>query len=323
MTLVRSRKPWRLPESAVTPETTWLSRRQVVAGLGLAAVSPLLQGCYLSVEPDASVVRPRPESGFLADLYPAQRNLIYKADRALSTEVSATRFNNFYEFTSNKSEVWRLVDDFVVAPWSLEIAGLVQKPQTFDVEQLIRSLPLEERIYRFRCVEAWSMTVPWTGFPLARLLDRVQPLSTARYLRFFSAARPKQMPGLAASASLPWPYFEGLRLDEANHELAFLATGIYGKPLPAQNGAPLRLVVPWKYGYKSIKSIVKIELVASPPSSFWNKINPGEYDFDANVNPSVPHPRWSQETELPVDGGARVATLPYNGYGESIAKLYE
>ncbi len=322
VTLIRIPKTWELPSSAVTPERTYLNRRQLIAGLGLAGLSPLLGGCYLTVEPDPNSLPPKPPSGFLGDLYPAPRNFTFHPDRDLSSQYQATHFNNFYEFTSNKGSVWRTVNDFVIAPWTLEVSGLVQKPQVFDLEKLIRSLSLEERQYRFRCVEAWSMTVPWTGFSLSRLLGLVQPLSSARFVRFISAANPDQMPGVANFSHMPWPYFEGLRLDEAMNELTLLATGIYGAPLPAQNGAPVRLVVPWKYGYKSIKSIVKIELVAEQPSSFWSQSNPAEYDFWSNVNPNVPHPRWSQATEQLIDGGPRIATQLYNGYGDSVAALY-
>ncbi len=288
----------------------------------MVGLSPLIGGCYLSVEPDQVPGPLHPRSEFLADLYPAARNRLYPEARPLSREYQATHFNNFYEFTSEKGSVWRTIDAFKVSPWTLEVTGLVQKPQTFDLEALIRSLTLEERVYRLRCVEAWSMTVPWTGFPLALLLNKVQPLSSARFVRFISAHRPDQMPGQATTGNLPWPYFEGLRLDEAMNELTFLATGIYGLPIPAQNGAPVRLVVPWKYGYKSIKSVVRIELVADQPSSFWSSITPSEYDFESNVNPGISHPRWSQATEQPIDGGARIPTELYNGYAESVAQLY-
>lgn len=321
--LVRRRKPWELPARALTPERAYLNRRQFLAGLGATGAAGLLGGCYLSVEPNPSAVGLEKPIGFLTDLYPAARNFKYAVDRALTGEYQATHFNNFYEFTTSKSNVWRLTDDFVTNPWTVEVGGLVHNPKVYDLEPLIRSIGLEERHYRFRCVEAWSMTVPWTGFSLSRLLELAQPLSSAKFVRFVTASAPEQMPGLASSQGrLPWPYNEGLRLDEAMNELSFLVTGIYGRPLPPQNGAPLRLAVPWKYGYKSIKSIVKIELVEQQPATFWNTINASEYDFWSNVNPEVPHPRWSQATEQPIEGGPRIATVLYNGYGEQVASLY-
>jgi sulfoxide reductase catalytic subunit YedY len=204
----------------------------------------------------------------------------------------------------------------------VEIGGLVPRPGTYDLDTLVRRLGLEERIYRFRCVEAWSMTVPWTGFPLKKLVDLVQPLSSARFVRLVTAHRPAQMPGLAEDAGYPWPYQEGLRLDEAVNELTMLVTGLYGKVLPGQNGAPLRLIVPWKYGYKSIKSIVGIEFVEQQPATFWNTVQPAEYGFESNVDPSVPHPRWSQANERLIDNGESIPTLPFNGYGDYVAGLY-
>jgi methionine sulfoxide reductase catalytic subunit len=321
--LIRVRKPWELPESAVTDERRYLSRRNLLAGLGLSGLTTLGQGCYLSVEPDPDAVV-QPPSGFLADLYPAPKNHDYPALPNLTSEYMATHVNNFYEFTQNKAAVWRLTGNFVTEPWTIEVGGLVRNPATFDLEQLVRRLGIEERVYRFRCVEAWSMIVPWSGFSLSRLLDLVQPLSSAKYVRFVTAQVPDQMPGLTALPRLPWPYHEGLRLDEAMHELTLLVTGLYGKPLYGQNGAPLRLVVPWKYGFKNIKSIVKIELVEEQPKTFWNTINPSWYDFYANVTPddSVRRVSWSQATEQPIDGGPRVPTQEYNGYGEAVAALY-
>jgi sulfoxide reductase catalytic subunit YedY len=211
---------------------------------------------------------------------------------------------------------------FVTSPWQIEISGLVEKPMTLEMADLPKMFSLEERIYRLRCVEAWAMIVPWTGFPLSKLIERVSPRSEAKFVRFETFNKPEQCPGVQHVRDYPWPYFEGLRLDEAMNPLTMVVTGIYGKPLPKQHGAPVRMVVPWKYGYKSIKSIVKIEFVASQPTTFWEKLQPDEYPFESNVNPNVPHPRWSQATERMIDTGDRVRTQLYNGYGNYVAKLY-
>jgi len=237
----------------------------------------------------------------------------------------SSRYNNFYEFGSGK-RVWRAAQALPTDPWTVEITGLVRHPQRLGLEDLF-NFPLEERIYRFRCVEAWAMVVPWLGFPMRLLLERVDPLPTARFVRFTSFYDPEIMPGPIWPPNLPWPYTEGLRIEEMANELAFFALGVYGKPLPKQHGAPIRMVVPWKYGFKGGKSIVKIEFLARQPSTFWNTLAPEEYGFEANVDPRVPHPRWSQEQEVLIGFGSRsqwqiVPTLPYNGYGEYVAHLY-
>jgi sulfoxide reductase catalytic subunit YedY len=233
---------------------------------------------------------------------------------------AVTGFCNYYEFTLDKERVDELAADFPTSPWQVEVGGLVHNPRTFDLDDL-RAFEMEERIYRLRCVEAWSMVVPWMGFPLAKLLSEVEPMGSARYVRFQTAFDPDQMPG--TDQPFPWPYVEGLRLDEAMHDLTLLATGLYGKWLPPQNGAPVRLVVPWKYGFKSIKSIVKIDLVEEMPENFWAAAGPAEYGFWANVNPEVPHPRWSQATERVIGEGRRRETLFLNGYAEEVADLYD
>jgi sulfoxide reductase catalytic subunit YedY len=215
-----------------------------------------------------------------------------------------------------------MAENFLTSPWTLEVYGLVNRPRTFGVEDLLRLFPQEERIYRLRCVEAWSMVIPWNGFPLASLLREVEPTGNARYVRFETLFDPQQMPGLK-QPWYNWPYQEGLRLDEAMHDLTLLATGLYGEPMPAQNGAPIRLVVPWKYGFKSIKSVVKIELVAEQPSTLWSSAAPDEYGFYANVNPHVDHPRWSQATERRIGELSRRETLMFNGYAEEVAHLYD
>ncbi|MBI3931132.1 MAG: protein-methionine-sulfoxide reductase catalytic subunit MsrP [Chloroflexi bacterium] len=235
---------------------------------------------------------------------------------------SIVNYNNFYEFTTEKKGVARLARDFKTSPWTVEVGGMVNKAQTFDIDDLRRKFGQEERIYRLRCVEAWSMVIPWLGFPLARLLREVEPTAQARYVRFETLYDPGQMPG-QHSKTYAWPYAEGLRLDEAMHELTLLATGIYGKPLLPQSGAPVRLVVPWKYGFKSIKSIVKIDLVAEMPTSLWMAAAPHEYGFYSNVNPDVPHPRWSQSSERRIGEVRRRLTLPFNGYAEEVAHLYQ
>ena len=323
--LIKIPRAWEISESLATPESVYLDRRKFVKqmGLGTAGLSALLSGCHLSVdEPpgysaNANVITPE------ADLYPAGHNDRYQVpERGITPEELATTYNNFYEFTTVKSQVWELVDAFETNPWSVEVTGLVNQPQVIDFDELIRQMPLEERIYRFRCVEAWSMTVPWTGFPFSALVDLVEPLSSATHVRFVTAFRPEQMPGIDVNAHYPWPYYEGLRMDEALNELTLMVTGAYGAPLPRQNGAPLRLIVPWKYGYKSIKSIVKIEFVDEEPPTFWNTLAPSEYGFLSNVDPDVDHPRWSQENERLLDTQELIPTLKYNGYEEFVGHMY-
>ena len=241
---------------------------------------------------------------------------------ALTRCESIISYNNFYEFTISKQGVARLAKDFKTSPWTIEVAGLVKKPQTFDIDDLRQKFPPEERIYRLRCVETWSMVIPWLGFPLAKLLREVEPTAKAKYVRFETLYDPQQMPGQKGKV-FNWPYVEGLRLDEAMHDLTILATGIYGKALLPQNGAPLRLVVPWKYGFKSIKSIVKIDLVEEMPVSLWMAAAPNDYGFFASVNPNAAHPRWSQSSELRFDESGRRQTLLFNGYAREVAHLYE
>ncbi len=244
---------------------------------------------------------------------------VQAAKLTLTSEKDATRYNNYYEFSTNKKYVHIIAKDFVTEPWSLEISGLVSNPVTLSMAQLPNS---EERILRFRCVEGWSMIVPWQGFSLRDLLTIVQPTAKAQYVRFETLMRPSEMIGQRTNA-LTWPYVEGLRLDEAMHPLTTLATGMYNKTLPNQNGAPLRLLVPWKYGFKSIKAVHKIELTRDQPQTTWNKLAPQEYGFYANVNPDVAHPRWSQRREVPLGQLRKIKTLPFNGYAQEVAHLYE
>jgi len=232
-----------------------------------------------------------------------------------------TNFNNYYEFTTDKERVAELAKDFPAHPWTLSVGGLVKNPKTYDVDELLQRFTQQERIYRLRCVEGWSMVIPWMGFPIAELLKEVEPTADAKFVRFETIYAPDEMPG-QKSPWFEWPYVEGLRLDEAMHDLAILATGLYGKPLPPQDGAPIRLVVPWKYGFKSIKSIVKLDLVEEMPVSLWMAAAPNEYGFYANVNPNVDHPRWSQSSERRIGEVKRRPTLMFNGYEEEVASLY-
>ena len=245
----------------------------------------------------------------------------YAVSDALTPLEAITNYNNFYEFDTSKSGVARAAKDFITKPWSVTVEGLVNTPKVFDLDELLK-FPLEERIYRLRCVEGWSMVIPWIGFPLHRLLEKVEPTSQARYVAFQTLLNPERMPN-QRTGILDWPYVEGLRLDEAMHPLTIMATGLYGETLPPQDGAPIRLVVPWKYGFKSIKSVVKITLVADEPPTTWNIQAPDEYGFYSNVNPNVSHPRWSQATERRIGEYGRRDTLLFNGYGEQVAHLYQ
>jgi sulfoxide reductase catalytic subunit YedY len=309
------RPDWYLPERSVTPEKVFLRRREFLRSIGLASAAltslPLIGG--QAAESAGKAVS--------AAKYPAARNPEFSPKWKLTNEQLAGSYNNFYEFSMNKQLVRMLVGRFEIAPWPIEIGGLCEKPMKVDVTELIEQFSLEERIYRLRCVEGWGMIVPWTGFPLRKLLEKVAPKADAKFVRFETFNRPDQAPGITR-IPYPWPYTEGLRLDEAMNPLTMLVTGIYGKPLPKQHGAPIRLVVPWKYGYKSIKSITRIELVNKQPSTFWETIAPDEYPFESNVNPKVPHPRWSQATERVLDSNDRIKTVLYNGYGSYVAQLY-
>lgn len=314
-------RSWKIPEREATPESVFHERRYLLkaaafVGLGLAGLIPSACGPARG----AAIIGAQ-ENPPAPELYPARRDSRYPLDRALTDEAYAASYNNFYEFSVYKSGVYKKAARLRTSPWQVEVGGLVDKPRVFDIADLIRAMPLEERLYRLRCVEAWSMAVPWTGFPLHRFIKLVQPLSSAKYVRFVTFMKPDEAPNQSPSYG-PWPYTEGLTMAEAVNELTLLATGIYGHPLPKQHGAPLRLVVPWKYGFKSIKSIVKIEFTAEQPRTFWNTNRPREYDFIANVDPAVPHPRWSQATEKLIDTGERRPTLPYNGYSEWVAGLY-
>lgn len=300
----------RIPSSEITPEHIYRSRRRFLRGIGAVA----LAGLGIAACGDASLQTPALTPG------PVSQQTDELGD-PLNTYEQITTYNNFYEFTTDKEGVARLARNFRTSPWTVSIGGLVHKPQTIAIEDILQRYPAEERIYRLRCVEGWSMVIPWLGFPLRRLLADVEPMANARYVRFETLYDPEQMPE-QRDRWYTWPYVEGLRLDEAMHDLTILSTGLYGKLLLPQNGAPLRLVVPWKYGFKSIKSIVKIDLVAEQPTSLWMAAAPHEYGFYANVNPNVPHPRWSQATERRIGEIERRPTLMFNGYAEQVASLY-
>jgi sulfoxide reductase catalytic subunit YedY len=320
------RAGWHLPERLVTPEPVFLDRRNFLRQMGFASLGVLatpLTGCSKDDAPAAntSVTTNHAAMFTPSKTFPAPRNAEFNPTWTLSSERAAAQYNNFYEFTLGK-DVYRYVDKFVTAPWPIQIGGLVEKPMTIDALELVQMFGLEERVYRLRCVEAWAMIVPWTGFAFGKLIEKVAPKPEAKFIRFETFHRPDQAPGVARVPEYPWPYFEGLRLDEARNPLTLAATGIYGKPLPKQHGAPIRLVVPWKYGYKSIKSIVKIEFVSEQPKTFWETLQPKEYPFESNVDPTVPHPRWSQATERMIDTGDRIKTQMFNGYGKYVAGLY-
>jgi len=304
----------------ITPEHRYVSRRKFLIGVGsLIAGTVLATACKGPVPTPTGTPTIVPGTG-LCEGATASKSTDELGARLTSCN-DVISYNNFYELSFNKDDVANFAKEFKTSPWSIAVGGLVNKPRTYDMEEILRRFPQEERIYRLRCVEAWSMVIPWQGFPLSRLLREVEPLSQAKYVRFETLFDPNQMPGQILGL-LDWPYVEGLRLDEAMHKLTILATGLYGKPLPVQDGAPIRLIVPWKYGFKSIKSIVKIDLVADMPETSWAKENPREYGFYANVNPAVDHPRWSQASERRIGELTRIKTLPFNGYGDEVASLY-
>ena len=295
----------------ITPKHIYQTRRQFLKSLGFVGMGALLASCA----PDLATPQEIP-TGLPTD---------FRADdmgNLLTSYDAITGYVNFYEFTTDKERVDELAQDFVTEPWSVEVSGLVNNPKTYSLEEILETFEQEERIYRMRCVEGWSMVIPWVGFPLRKLLEEVQPTVEAKFVSFESALIPGQMEN-ANSDLFPFPYLEGLRLDEAMHDLTILATGLYDEPLPPQNGAPIRLVVPWKYGFKSIKSIVRISLVSGQPPTLWNTIAPQEYGFYANVNPDVDHPRWSQATERRIGEGGRIPTLFMNGYADEVLPLYE
>jgi sulfoxide reductase catalytic subunit YedY len=306
----------------VTAESLFLNRRQLLARVGsTSAVLATLGLPSLRAHAAAADAASADATSAEARPYPAPRNDALSVDLPQTDEGLAASYNNFYEFGTDK-RIQERAQKLTIDPWTLEIGGLVERPTKLGVEDLERRFALEERVCRFRCVEAWAMVVPWTGFRLSALLEHVGVKPEARYVRFQTFQRPSEALGQVLTFWYPWPYTEGLTLSEARSELAMLVTGVYGKPLPRQHGAPVRLITPWKYGYKSIKSIVKVELTAERPKTFWNSAAPDEYGFFANVNPDVPHPRWSQATEKLLGSEERQPTLIYNGYEKWVGSLY-
>jgi sulfoxide reductase catalytic subunit YedY len=306
----------------ITDKETFLNRRLFIQGAVLAGTATASTLLYRRLNPPALKQVEGEKLGEVAAISKdeALRNG-FVVDEQKTPLQSITNYNNFYEFDTSKSGVAYAAKGFVSRPWSVSVEGLVNKPRVFDLDELLK-FQQEERVYRFRCVEGWSMVIPWIGFPLKALLDKVEPTSQARYVAFQTLLDPKRMPNQSIGI-LDWPYVEGLRLDEAMHPLTIMATGLYGETLPPQDGAPIRLVVPWKYGFKSIKSVVKISLVADEPPTTWNIQAPDEYGFYSNVNPNVPHPRWSQATEQRIGEYGKRKTLIFNGYGEQVAGLYK
>ncbi len=316
--LLKVKRGWEMRESEATPELVFTNRRALLQAMGMgsllaagASALPLAQAvAATAAEPDPS-----------AALYPAKRNDKYVLDRPITDEKLSTNYNNFYEYGEDK-DIADAAQQLKIRPWTIAIDGMVEKPMTIGIDDLLKQMPLEERLYRHRCVEAWSMAVPWSGFPLKAFVDMAKPLSGAKYLQMTTFQDAKMAPG-QKMFWYHWPYIEGVTMAEANSELAFLVTGMYGHPVPRQDGAPLRLVLPWKYGFKSVKSIVKFSFTDKRPVSFWETLQSSEYGFWANVNPDVPHPRWSQATERVLGMDKRVPTQIWNGYGEFVAHLYD
>ncbi len=321
---------WRLPEGAATPESVYVNRRTFIKqmgalGMGLSALAMTggLLGCA-SGEP----ATPEQVSADVEDVLAQYAALAHSerqnfaSERSVTSPKLSTRYNNSYEFTTDKDRVWELAKDFEMKPWQVEVGGLCEQKGVFDIPDVVDMKSLEERVYRFRCVEAWSMTVPWVGVPTRKFVEWAKPTSAATHIRFTSVKRPSQMVGQRTQTWYNWPYYEGIRLDEAMNEMALLVVGMYGKELSPQNGGPIRVIIPWKYGYKSPKYITKIEFVDAQPKTFWNDLAPNEYSFLSNVEPKVPHPRWSQASERLIDTGDRIPTQLYNGYAEQVGKLY-
>ncbi len=329
---------WQLKEREATPKTIYANRRSFVKQLGLGTIglvgAAATLGCTYNpsgkanasplIGPDGpldTIPSKAPRDG-----YPAARSTLFEVpERPITDRTIASGYSNYYEFknSGDLKEAWPHTGDYEPFPMKIKVRGLVEKSFSLNVGKLIKSMALEERIYRFRCVEAWAMTVPWTGFPLKKLIERCKPTSKATHVRFVSVNRPNEMPGIGAAPWYPWPYYEGLRMDEAMNDLAFIATGMYGEPLPKQNGSPMRMIIPWKYGYKGAKAIVRIEFMDKQPPTFWNDIQASEYSFLSNVNPNVPHPRWSQASERLIgQNDRRVPTKIFNGYADFVGDMY-
>lgn len=322
--LIKRTRGWEIPENRATPEGAWMNRRRLLKGLAagpILASAASLAGCMEEAGAEQQLAA-APVADPSAGLYPPKTNMRYRGEREMTAEDLATTYNNFYEFGSHKN-IWRAAQALPIRPWTVTFDGMVETPRSVAIDDLLAAVgPLEERVYRHRCVEAWSMTVPWAGFPMKRLVEYAKPLGSAKYVVMQTFQNPEIASG-QKQYWYPWPYVEGLTIAEATNELAFMATGIYGKPMPPQNGSPIRLVVPWKYGFKAVKSIVRFTFTDQRPVSFWERLQAAEYGFWANVNPQVSHPRWSQATEQPLGQSDRIPTLLYNGYGEYVADLYK
>ena len=314
--LIKRRRGWELPERLATPEAVVLGRRGIVAGALAAGVAAPANAQWNIFGGNSAKKIPPIELKPLT----AKHNDKYVGGRPITPEQDATHYNNFYEFSEDK-QLADAAQALPVAPWSINIEGMVNKPRTIAFEDLMKQVSLEERVYRHRCVEAWSMVVPWIGFPMADLVKLADPLSSAQYLKFTSLADEKTMPGIHETW-YPWPYVEGVTVQEAMNDVAFITVGMYGKQVPPQDGAPIRVTLPWKYGFKSAKSIVKVEFTDKRPSSFWEQLASSEYGFWANVNPAVPHPRWSQARERVLGTNEMVPTQIWNGYGDFVASMY-
>jgi sulfoxide reductase catalytic subunit YedY len=323
MTHIRRKKDWALPERLATPESVYANRRTVLKAMGITALGTAgllagleqARGAALTVEDTLKGLAP----------LPARKNPAFTVERPPTPEPIVAQYNNFYEFSREK-EVWELAQKLNTSPWQVSVGGLVNRPRTYDVDDLLKRMPIEERIYRLRCVEAWSAVVPWVGFPLSKLLAEVEPQSDARFVKFTTFFRPAEAPRQGRKGFFggdePFPYTEGLTMAEAMNEMTLLTVGSYGHVLPKQDGAPIRVIVPWKYGFKNIKSIVTIELVKEQPPTFWNILVPSEYGFQSNVDPKVPHPRWSQAFERDIGTRDRIPTQYLNGYEKQVGALY-
>jgi methionine sulfoxide reductase catalytic subunit len=323
--LIKIRAGWELPERMATPEALVMNRRNMLKSAGVMAAAGMLASCNKATEADyagpggttAAANEPDPT----ASLYPVQRNTAFTVDRAITPETIVASYNNYYEFGVEKDDPVRNAGRLPIRPWEISFEGMVENPFKTDIDTLIKMMPLEERLYRHRCVETWSFIAPWSGFPMKALIDYAKPTGNAKYVVMKSWLNMDVAPA-QNQIWVPWPYTEGLTIEEATNDLALLVTGAYGKPLPKQNGAPLRLVTPWKYGFKSTKGIQRFIFTDQRPKTYWMALGPDEYGFWANVNPAIPHPRWSQATEEILGTGERVPTRLYNGYGEHVASLY-
>lgn len=329
---------WQGRESEITTHSAYSGRRTFVKALGLGSIGIVSGWTHLSCTDDSrvrDVVRAAKDPDGPLDTIPenaprkglpANRNASFEvSEREVSSRLAASSYNNFYEFDGRSKEIWHLTENFNPFPSTLKVRGHVEKNLDINISELIESMDIEERLYRFRCVEAWSMTIPWSGFPMAKLIERCKPTSKATHVRFVSMSDKDEMPGVANQPWYEWPYYEGLRMDEAMNDLAFVATGMYGEPLPKQNGSPIRMVLPWKYGYKGAKSVNYIEFVRKEPNTFWNDLAPTEYSFLSNINPHVPHPRWSQASERfisDLESVRRIPTKMFNGYADWVGNLY-